>query len=381
MIHLVVCLSSERKTNMKKILLVRIMIMAAISVAAAVTIYLRDGRTIRGTLLGFVNGRFVVRVEPRYSSSPSATTDANVARTRRDEGDIQYFRPEEIDRIEIEGRSIDEARNETLNVQVTLESNWIDSGIYLHRGERVQVSASGVIAVGRSRIGPDGLRSTDPTAPLPNASEGELIGAISQDPRAPIIELGSNREFTADRNGRLFLTANRGSFADARGSFNVQVRRQRDLNTRDVEEDRDTGIRSRGLDNSDRYRDRGRTPRDITVDVPATSRGTDTNIDVRTGDQITIAATGTITAGRRVGDVGPDGGRSTGLGINVRPVPTAGVGALIAYIRMPNGQLSQAYLIGSNLTTTVPVDGRLILAINDDDYSDNAGSFSVRIRY
>ena len=65
----------------------------------------------------------------------------------------------------------------------------------------------------------------------------------------------------------------------------------------------------------------------------------------------------------------------------MRPVPTAGVGALIAYIRMPNGQLSQAYLIGSNLTTTVPTDGRLILAINDDDYSDNSGSFSVRIRY
>ena len=115
--------------------------------------------------------------------------------------------------------------------------------------------------------------------------------------------------------------------------------------------------------------------------MPATSRGTDAGIDVRSGDQITISATGTITAGRRVGDVGPDGARSTGIGINVRPLPTAGVGALIAYIRMPNGQLSQAYLIGSNLTTTVPVDGRLILAINDDDYSDNAGSFSVSIRH
>ena len=210
-----------------------------------------------------------------------------------------------------------------------------------------------------------------------------MIGAIGQDPRAPIIELGSTREFTADRNGRLFLTANRGSFADARGSFNVQVRRQRDLNTRDVQEDSGgTGIRSRGQDNTDRYRDRGRgQQRDITIDVPATSRGTDTNIDVRSGDQITISATGTITAGRRVGDVGPDGARSTGIGINVRPLPTAGVGALIAYIRMANGQLSQAYLIGSNLTTTVPTDGRLILAINDDDYSDNSGSFSVRIRY
>src|SRR5437868_3858804 len=364
--------------DMKKLLLALIIIIAAVSLAAADTIYLRDGRTIRGTLLGFVNGRFVVRVEQRYSTT---NPDSNVTRSRNNDGEIQYFRPEEVDRIEIEGRSIDEARTETRDVQVTLDSNWIDSGIYLHRGERVQVSASGVIAVGRSRIGPDGLRSTDPTAPLPNASEGELIGAISQDPSAPIMELGSNREFTADRNGRLFLTANRGSFANARGSFNVQIRRQRDLNARDVQEDTDTGIRSRGQDNSDRFRDRGRTPRDITIDVPATSRGTDTNIDVRSGDSITISATGTITAGRRVGDVGPDGARSTGIGINVRPVPTAGVGALIAYIRMPNGQLSQAYLIGSNLTTTVPTDGRLILAINDDDYSDNSGSFSVRIRY
>jgi len=364
---------------MKKILLALIIIIAAVSLAAADTIYLRDGRTIRGTLLGFVNGRFVVRVEQRYSTT---NPDSNVTRTRANEGDIQYFRPEEVDRIEIEGRTIDEARTETRSVQVTLDSNWTDSGIYLRRGERVQVSATGVITVGRSRISPDGLRSNDPTAPLPNASEGELIGAIGRDPSAPIVELGSNREFTADRNGRLFLTANRGSFADARGAFTVQIRRQRDLNTRDTEEDRgDTGIRSRGQDNSDRYRDRGRSPREITINVPATSRGTDAGIDVRSGDQITISATGTITAGRRVGDVGPDGARSTGIGINVRPLPTAGVGALIAYIRMPNGQLSQAYLIGSNLTTTVPTDGRLILAINDDDYSDNSGSFSVRIRY
>ena len=39
----------------------------------------------------------VVRVEPRYSTQPSATTDPNVARNRTYEGDIQYFRPEEID--------------------------------------------------------------------------------------------------------------------------------------------------------------------------------------------------------------------------------------------------------------------------------------------
>src|SRR5256714_7799710 len=298
---------------MRKLLLVVLFVLIAVTVAAADTIYLRDGRQLRGTLLGFQNGRFVFRVEPRYSTMPP---DSNVARNRTNEGDVQYFRPEDVDRIEIEGRSLDEARYQSRSVQVTLDSNWIDSGVYVRRGERVQVSATGVIIVGRSRITPDGLRSTDPSAPLPNVAEGELIGAIGNDSRAPIFELGSNREFTADRNGRLFLTSNRGSYADARGSFNVQIRRQRDLNVRDVQEDTDTGIRSRGQGNSDRFRDRGRTPRDITIDVPATSRGTDTNIDVRAGDQITISATGTITARRRIGDVGPEGARSTGIGIN-----------------------------------------------------------------
>jgi hypothetical protein len=362
---------------MKKIILALAIVIATVSVAAADTFYLRDGRTVRGTLLGFINGRFVVRVENRYST---ANPDSNIQRNRDNAGDIQYFRPEEIDRIEIEGRSMDDARWETKNVQVGLESNWVDTGIFLRRGEKVQVSASGVIMVGRNRISPDGLRSTDPNAPLPSAAEGKLIGAIGRDSSAPILELGSNHEFTADRNGRLFLTSNRGSYADARGAFDVQIKRQRDLTTRDTSEDRDTGVRSRGSDRGG-Y-DRGqRNQREVSVDVPANTRGTDTHIDVRAGDPITISATGTITAGRRVGDVGPDGSRSSGIGINARPVPSAGVGALIAYIRMANGQLSPPYLIGSSLTTSVPMDGRLILAINDDDFSDNSGSFRVTIRY
>ena len=367
---------------MKKIILALAMVIAAVSMAAADTIYLRDGRTIQGTVLGFVNGRFVVRVENRYST---ANSDSNVSRNRNNEGEIQYFRPEEIDRVEIEGRSLDDGRFETREVQVTLESNWIDSGIYLRRGERVQVSASGLITVGRSRISPDGLRSTDTSAPLPGAAEGELIGAIGNDPRAPIIELGSNHEFTADRNGRLFLTANRGSYTDARGAFTVQVRRERSVTARDTYEDRETGIRSRGSDNGDRPSDRGRSgQRERLVEVPAnSSRGVDTGIDLRAGDPITISASGTIVAGSRVGEVGPDGARSNGLGsvVNTRPLPGSGVGALIAYIRMANGKLSPPYLIGSNLSSSVPMDGRLILAVNDDNYNDNSGSFSVRVRY
>src|ERR1043165_4868871 len=142
---------------MRKLLIAVLFVLIAVTVAAADTIYLRDGRQLRGTLLGFQNGRFVFRVEPRYS-----TNDSNIARNRGNEGDVQYFRPEDVDRVEIEGRSLDEARYQSRNVQVTLDSNWIDSGMFVRRGERVQVSATGVITVGRNRITPDGLRSTDP---------------------------------------------------------------------------------------------------------------------------------------------------------------------------------------------------------------------------
>src|SRR5258707_7351637 len=155
---------------MRKIILAVIMVMAAASFAVADTVYLRDGRMIHGTLLGFINGRFVVRIEPRYSTQP-ANPDSEIARRRANDAEIQYFRPDEVERIEIEGRSIEDTRMETRDVQVGLDSNWMDSGVYLRRGERVSVTATGVITAGRVRITPDGLRSTDPTAPLPNAPE------------------------------------------------------------------------------------------------------------------------------------------------------------------------------------------------------------------
>lgn len=356
---------------MKKVVLAFLTIVLLATVVAADTLYLRDGRSLRGTLLGFINGRFAFRVAGVRATGGGVST--------RDDGEIQFFRPNEVERLEIDGRSLDELKFETRTVDVSLGPNWIDSGLDLRRNQRVQVSASGTILVGRARITPDGLRSTDPNSPLPRAAEGMLIGAIGNEPNSPIIELGTAREFTADRDGRLYLTANRGSYSDARGSFTVQIRQERDLTARD---DNDNPFRRTEPGGRPRART-SRTQQDIVIDVAGTSRGTDTSIDVRMGDQLTLSATGTVVAGRRIGEVGPEGGRSGGFGsiVGTRPVPSAGPGALIGYIRMDNGQTSQPFLVGSQLTLSVPADGRLYLAINDDDYSDNGGVFKVTIRY
>jgi hypothetical protein len=110
--------------------------------------------------------------------------------------------------------------------------------------------------------------------------------------------------------------------------------------------------------------------------------GVDTGIDLRSGDQVTITATGNITAGRRAGVVSPEGGRVGAASIiGTYPVPNAGVGALIGFIRLPNGQVTQAFFVGSQLTLSAPADGRLYLLVNDDNYNDNSGSFDVRIVY
>ena len=144
----------------------------------------------------------------RCPSLPRTIANSNTTGATRtvSAGEVIFLRPRDIDRIEIDGRSLDDARYQTRTVDVSLGSNWIDSGVDVKRGERVRVDATGTIYAGRTRITPAGLSTTDPNAPLPRAAEGELIGAIGNDYDSPIIEIGASREFVADRDGRLYLT-------------------------------------------------------------------------------------------------------------------------------------------------------------------------------
>jgi hypothetical protein len=400
---------------MKKLILASLILLSSVSIAAADTIYLRGGTTLRGNVLGFINGRFAIQLTsagtvPVYQSNnrnqsnfPNNSTSTQTTRTVN-AGDVIFLRPRDIERIEIDGRSLEDARYSTRTVDVGLGANWVDTGVDLRRGERLRVDATGTIYAGRSRITPAGLGSTDPAAPLPHGSEGELIGVIGNDYDAPIIEIGASRDFTADRDGRLFLTINRGSYFDARGSFTARIRRELDLNAMaraDESRNNDSydpfgfpdesngpaAIRARTGDRTTSPGRRGNRTSERTVDVPGNQpRGVDTGIDLRTGDQVTITASGNITAGRRAGIVSPEGGQQNNPGAGAvfgrpYPVPSVGVGALIGYIMSSNGQTSQPFYVGSQSTFTASADGRLYLMVNDDNFSDNSGSFSARIVY
>ncbi len=399
---------------MKKLVLVLLIVLGSVSIAAADTIYLRGGTTLRGNVLGFINGRFAIQLTSNGTISVGNNRNqSNTAATTRNvtAGEVIFLRPRDIERVELDGRSLDDARYQTRTVDVSMGSDWVDTGVDLKRGERLRIDASGTLNVGRRRIGPAGLSSTDPNAPLPRAAEGELIGAIGNEYNSPIIEIGASREFVADRAGRLYLTPNLAARnADSfygSGVYKAQIRKEVDLAALTRADDN----RNQNDDSYDPFgfpdesgsgpaQRRSRLPGDNpnsgggrrnnrtlerVVDVPGNqSRGVDTGIELRTGDQVTITATGSVTAGRRAGVVSADGGRQGAAGIlgaSSYPVPTAGVGALVGYILQTNGQTSQVFLVGSQATFTTPVDGRLYLMVNDDNYTDNSGSFSARIVY
>jgi hypothetical protein len=396
---------------MRKLILAFVVTIMAASLAAADTITLRDGRTVHCTVLGFVNGRFAVRLTEALEPPATVQTEQQSNRTRftgsGEVGDIIFIHPRSIQRMEIEGRNLADARYVMRTVRVELGPNWVDTGVDLQRGETVRVRAGNYITITTSntRITPAGISPTTRNLPLPGAPEGALIGSIGDDPNSPIFLIGEDKEFTADRDGRLYLTANRQNYNDASRAFTARI--YRDIRT--IE-------RAGGNRNDDNFYDNvfepdstqtqtgrvrrrerttegqpplpdngtggstGRGPREVNITIPGTSRGTDTGLDVRVGDQVTVTATGTVTAGRRVGDVSPDGGR-VGFGsiVGTYPVANLGVGALIGYIRTPNGQITQPFAVGSSQSLNVPVEGRLFLLINDNDYSDNAGQFNVRL--
>jgi hypothetical protein len=109
-----------------------------------------------------------------------------------------------------------------------------------------------------------------------------------------------------------------------------------------------------------------------TVNVPANQPWTSTGITVQRGERIQFQASGDIMVSREASS-GVGGSPITPGGR--LPVPSAGVGALIA--RVGNGA---PFLVASNTNPiTMPANGRLELGINDDYHGDNTGSFAVGI--
>jgi hypothetical protein len=128
----------------------------------------------------------------------------------------------------------------------------------------------------------------------------------------------------------------------------------------------------------------------LEIDVAATTKWIDTNVNVRGGARLRFTATGEITyppdnsyAGksRTSGTFGPAGlARGWADMIHQYAVNDAGHGALIGRI---GSEYGQAFLIGERKEYAVPVAGRLYLGINQSvsDAATATGSFHVKIEF
>lgn len=111
----------------------------------------------------------------------------------------------------------------------------------------------------------------------------------------------------------------------------------------------------------------------VSADVP----WNDSGIDVRSGQTVYFAATGTVRWGKDRRD-GPEGEKKSPYNAN-RPMPSRPAAALIG--RIGTGS-SDIFFIGAEQGAfRMRASGRLFLGINDDVIQDNSQNFRVVVSY
>ena len=117
----------------------------------------------------------------------------------------------------------------------------------------------------------------------------------------------------------------------------------------------------------------------VEIEVSASQVWTDTGIDLRAGDSVSISASGAIQIDYSR-STGPEGlPRGFGDVTAHYPVINAGRGALIA--RFTNNPAARPFWIGPWAERTVPVAGRLFLGVNEPEGQAGAGSFHVTVQW
>ena len=96
-------------------------------------------------------------------------------------------------------------------------------GAYI-KARRSRIIASGRVSLGNGRYSTPGGISTLPDAEklMKDRPTGALIAVIGAD-NNDFIFVGDSYEFTATRDGDLFLGVNEGNLNDNSGSFNVTI--------------------------------------------------------------------------------------------------------------------------------------------------------------
>lgn len=220
-----------------------ILILTLTTLALADTIRLKDGSIIKGKIVGFGNGKFIVAMgdgsrkrEMTFKADEVESVkfdDAGTALNRNtsdDNGDDKTEPktiPKAIDINPPKKQTGERMKPITWNIKVTADSTangWTNTGWVVKKGQRIRITGDGKIYLGRNTSSPpSGVASfDDPQKLLKNVATGALIAVIGDD-NNDFIYVGSTREITATRDGALFLGINEGNLDDNSGAFSVKI--------------------------------------------------------------------------------------------------------------------------------------------------------------
>jgi hypothetical protein len=238
-----------------RLLLAATLLIATAAPILADTIRLKDGSVIRGQVIGFKDQQFTILIGGSAKGRRGQTVvyvedvesiefDANTSSTSSTEDLTAQNNPppmrpsapnNQTDGINSNSRSIDSGNVPnsapptffTIKVGVRADAannGWTNSGLVVRKGQRLRISASGRVSLGRGRFStPAGLATIqDNDKLLRNEATGALIAVIGDD-NDDFILIGPRREFVVQRDGVLFLGVNEGDLADNTGTYDIVI--------------------------------------------------------------------------------------------------------------------------------------------------------------
>lgn len=253
-------------------LIFSLLIVAALSVVCfADTIKLKDGSLIKGTIISFAGGKFVVQVgtgsrmreltfmgsevesiqfdrltqaapvsrnasytpiEPSENRvSGETATDQAKQTVPEPEGTTYPVKPESnseqpaaVSKPRVTGEP---AKPIEWSVKVLADNTangWTNTGFVVRKGQRIHIKANGKVSLGKGKTSPASGDADleDNNKLLKNVATGAVLAVIGDD-NNDFIYVGADREFTATRDGALFLGINEGNLDDNKGSFDAII--------------------------------------------------------------------------------------------------------------------------------------------------------------
>ena len=225
--------------------------------AFADTIRLKDGSIIKGKIVSFGDGKFVVMVGARqmnfsagevesiaFDADSTPTTNLKTSTGISNGTDHSIDSNSTIITVGQPSKTSDTETpvpiiktNQTTSEKVikpieigvkvladNTSNGWTNSGWVVRKGQRIRISGTGRISLGGGRFAtPGGISSVpDKGKLMAQEATGGLIAVIG-DNNNDFIFVGDSKEFVAARDGALFLGINEGNLDDNSGLFDVKI--------------------------------------------------------------------------------------------------------------------------------------------------------------